>query len=200
MAAMDWSRKTEIRHWGLNLRDSISSESRVSKQYAIFQSLSQIIESKAIQTLGVYSAFRGEVDIDWKLLNCQLAFPRIAKNNSMDFHIASSDGPAFQQNQWGILEPIPESCPKVPTHDLSAIIVPGVVFNHQGNRVGYGKGFYDRVLDGFCGLKIGVAFQEQVINSNMFTEEHDQTMDYLVTDDFVLRPVIQNEKRLSSCK
>jgi 5-formyltetrahydrofolate cyclo-ligase len=64
------------------------------------------------------------------------------------------------------------------------ILVPGVAFDRQGNRLGYGKGFYDRVLCGAGGssISVGVCFELQLVES-LPVEDHDQCLDLLVTEE-----------------
>ena len=61
------------------------------------------------------------------------------------------------------------------------LIVPGLAFSTSKNRLGRGRGFYDRYLSQFKGIKIGVCFSEQVFES-IPTDEFDQNMNYLVTE------------------
>ena len=79
---------------------------------------------------------------------------------------------------------------KISATDLDIIIVPGLGFDNQGNRLGLGKGFYDRFLP-LCNkaLKIGLAFEEQ-ITQLIPTEEFDQKVDIIVTDTKIIRAKI----------
>jgi 5-formyltetrahydrofolate cyclo-ligase len=63
---------------------------------------------------------------------------------------------------YRVLEPLP-SCPEVPLNRLDLALVPGVAFDLYGRRLGRGKGYYDRLLAGFGGIKCGVAFDEQIV-------------------------------------
>lgn len=80
----------------------------------------------------------------------------------------------------GILEPcepISEAHPK----DIDLIVIPGLAFDHKGNRLGQGKGHYDRLLKETKGFKVGLAFDEQV-TEELPTETHDVPLDLLLTD------------------
>lgn len=72
--------------------------------------------------------------------------------------------------------------------DIDLVVVPGVGFDSQGNRLGRGGGFYDRFLgcDDFRGLSCGLAVEQQVIEAVPVTE-HDVTLNMLVTDRCVRR-------------
>lgn len=68
------------------------------------------------------------------------------------------------------------------------ILVPGLSMSSKGERLGRGKGFYDRYLENFRGLKIGLCLEEQ-IDESLPVEPHDVLLDYIVTD-----------KRIINCK
>ena len=68
------------------------------------------------------------------------------------------------QGRFGIREPAP-SCPEVALNRLDLVLVPGIAFDPRGGRLGRGKGFYDRLLAAVNGLKCGVAFDEQIVDT-----------------------------------
>lgn len=80
-----------------------------------------------------------------------------------------------------IEEPIPTVCNPVAKHEIDTIIVPGVVFNQAGYRIGFGGGYYDRYLPGMEATKIALAFDEQILDQ-IPTDAHDIPVDYIVTD------------------
>jgi 5-formyltetrahydrofolate cyclo-ligase len=84
----------------------------------------------------------------------QVYKPRRVKN----FHVEILSG------QFGVLEPS-IVCLEVPLDDLDLVLVPGVAFDLRGNRLGRGKGFYDRLLENYRGKKIGIAFHEQIVDA-----------------------------------
>jgi 5-formyltetrahydrofolate cyclo-ligase len=61
------------------------------------------------------------------------------------------------------------------------IIVPGLAFSTKGFRLGRGKGFFDRYLENYQGIKVGVCSEGQLINS-VPTEDHDISMNYIITE------------------
>ncbi|EPZ51920.1 5-formyltetrahydrofolate cyclo-ligase [Bacteriovorax sp. BAL6_X] len=72
------------------------------------------------------------------------------------------------------------------------ILVPGVAFDKNGHRLGRGKGYYDIYLDKLINIdkkkviKIGICFNQQLVSEVVF-EDHDQAMDYIVTDREVIK-------------
>jgi 5-formyltetrahydrofolate cyclo-ligase len=86
------------------------------------------------------------------------------------------------EGTFGILEPREElrGIEGEPEPDL--ILVPGVAFDERGGRVGRGKGFYDRFLEGRDAVKVGIAFEAQILRKKLPLEAHDQLLDGLVTE------------------
>lgn len=78
-----------------------------------------------------------------------------------------------------VREPV-AACPTVPLNRLDLALVPGLGFDARGHRLGRGKGHYDRLLAGFTGMKIGVAFDFQIV-TEVPREAHDIALDAVVT-------------------
>lgn len=81
---------------------------------------------------------------------------------------------------FGIPEP-PLSNPVINLKDLDLLLVPGLAFDVQKFRLGYGGGFYDRVLKETKAIKIGIAFSFQIIERLLF-DPWDEKMDYILTE------------------
>lgn len=89
---------------------------------------------------------------------------------------------------YGILEPIPSLIGMQPPFHAplqQVWLVPGIAFDRSGNRLGRGKGFYDRLLEGADGVKIGVAYDCQIADS-IPSDIHDVSMDYVVTESQII--------------
>lgn len=99
---------------------------------------------------------------------------------------------AYPINQGGIMGfAIPEGMPRggiwldPPYHQVNPqwLFVPGVGFDLAGNRLGRGKGFYDRYFENANGIKIGIAWSGQM-KENIPVESHDRHMDFIITENF----------------
>jgi 5-formyltetrahydrofolate cyclo-ligase len=88
----------------------------------------------------------------------------------------------LELNQWGILEPNPQSAIRYPLSEIDLVIVPLLGFDKQGNRVGYGKGFYDRFLARCRSnvIKVGVSFFDPIDGISDITPL-DIRLDYCIT-------------------
>jgi len=91
-------------------------------------------------------------------------------------------------NHFGILQPPLETARLIPTAAIPLFLVPGLAFDPAGRRLGYGLGFYDRAFaDAAPGaLKVGLAFELQILES-VPADPHDVPMDFVVTEDRVIR-------------
>ena len=85
---------------------------------------------------------------------------------------------------FGILEP--ETPLAVPPSEVDIFFLPGIAFDRKGGRLGYGKGYFDRLLaeKNARGTRVGLAFPEQIVE-RVPTGPYDRPMDYLVTEEGV---------------
>ena len=140
------------------------------------------------KSIGGYFPVNYEVD-DLEILNkfCkknyEISLPVIKKNFQMDFYKWSFSDP-MKINQYGIPEP---NTKKIIYPDI--ILIPLVAFDNNLNRLGYGGGYYDRVIEKLNRikkiLKIGLAFSVQKVN-NLPVTKYDKKLDYIVTDKYIL--------------
>lgn len=136
------------------------------------------------------ASFLGKVDepnLDslYERTDLQISFPVIEGQN-IQFYRPTSKG-ALKEGPFGLREPIVGMSERTPTDDLDAILVPGIAFDREGVRLGRGKGFYDRALSNYRGLRVGVVTAVQLANECLPKEEHDVPMNLIVTDRFILR-------------
>ncbi len=89
----------------------------------------------------------------------------------------------LREGAWRVLEPIPEKTRAVAAEEVDCVIVPGIAFDKRNNRLGRGRGFYDRFLQAFGAEtpKIGLAFSFQVVQE-VPHESHDVPLDLILTD------------------
>lgn len=114
-----------------------------------------------------------------------LAFPIFTGEGTMAFK-KSRPGDLIANEDFGTRI----SCPPEENEEVSPnlILIPGLAFTEKGHRLGRGKGFFDRYLENYSGLKLGLCFELQ-LESDLPVEEHDQLMDFIIT-----------EKRVINCK
>jgi len=88
---------------------------------------------------------------------------------------------------YNILEPKQESIKEADIESIDLIIIPGVVFDESGNRIGHGKGYYDRLLNDSRNIpSVGLAFEFQIVE-NIKSEQHDEKIDVIITEDRIMK-------------
>ncbi len=131
-------------------------------------------------TVMIYFASNFEVDTSYiiacaKSLGKTICAPRVLNDTDMEAAIIGEDG--FCRGAFGIWEPKGPAISKV---DL--VFVPGVAFDKKGNRLGYGKGYYDRFLSKTSASTVGLAFSCQIAES-LPCDEHDKRLDMILTEE-----------------
>ena len=89
----------------------------------------------------------------------------------------------FVKGQYNVLEPVEENF--FPTSKIDIIFVPGLAFTENGDRIGFGKGYFDRFLAKTTAYKVGLCFDE-FITKKLPTDEYDIKMDAVITDKRVI--------------
>ena len=119
----------------------------------------------------------------------RFVFPRI-KNGSMSFAPARlSKKTDWEQAPYGRgLQPSARAGKPVPARKIEVFLIPALAFDRTGVRLGRGGGFYDKILTQTPGLKIGLAHACQISDQPLPKEKHDQAMDLMATDCFLLVP------------
>ena len=156
----------------------------------IFQRIIALPAYESTGTLMLYLDIRTEVRTLWFVPSAWEAGKRVAipycENGEIElFELNQLD--ELSPGVMGVLEPKPELRGdverKVDPSALDMIIVPGLAFDRQGNRLGYGKGYYDKLLHrvGSSVMKAGVCFECQLFDE-VPALPHDVRMDAIVTE------------------
>jgi 5-formyltetrahydrofolate cyclo-ligase len=146
-----------------------------------------------------YAAFRGEIDPGLVLdgirrAGVTVALPRVRAAPApgeprLSFHRVEA-GASLASGPWGLLEP-DAAWPEVPIENIDVLLVPGLAFDAQGRRLGYGKGYYDevagRVRAAGRGALIGLGYDFQLVD-RCPVHDGDVALDLIVTEFQVLGP------------
>ncbi len=135
----------------------------------------KILAAKRVMS---YVPIGNEVDTSYFKGKKHIALPAIEHGKP----IALEDTGSYESKN-GFPEPVPRNI--VSFDDIDTVIVPAVAFDAQGNRLGRGLGFYDKLLPLMRAKRIGLAFEEQLVKS-VPREAHDAKMDFIVTQDRVI--------------
>tara|TARA_B100001989_G_C24339259_1_gene364176 strand:+ start:64 stop:594 length:531 start_codon:yes stop_codon:yes gene_type:complete len=113
-----------------------------------------------------------------------IIIPKVISGEHLD-HYLLTDSTKLKQNLWNILEPV--NGIKVAPNKIQVVFVPLLAYDLYGNRVGYGKGYYDKFL-AQCGekcIKIGLSFFEPV--KKILSSSQDIKLNYCVTPNKIYK-------------
>lgn len=140
-------------------------------------------ELKQAKVVAAYYPLESEVDLrplleQLKQEGKRLALPISYDGGVMVFHEAKLE--TLEQGLYGIFQP-PECSAVVAPEEIDGMLVPGVAFDPMGGRIGYGKGYYDRILQEYQGWTMGICYAAQMTN-DVFSQPHDVPLQYLVDE------------------
>lgn len=178
--------KAALRNAAIEWRKSLSRSEKQRMDFKIQSKVMNLWKFREVSTVLLYCA--KPVEIDTKLLierasalGKTVAVPRcVPGTREMDFYVITSFDD-LEKGAFGVLEPIPERCRKLNDFTSSVCIVPALVYDKQGFRLGYGKGYYDRFLSGYKGNCIGLAYSDWVKES-LPHGKFDRKVDIIVTE------------------
>jgi 5-formyltetrahydrofolate cyclo-ligase len=186
--------KNELRRQ-MRLRLQASTGDAPEKSQAIVTSITAHPAWTQVRVLSLYSALPGEPDLASLLLSetgerpesatpRRFCYPRIEAGGMAFFEVESSGD--LMPASWHpkIREPVFDPARLMPPEKIDLILVPGLAFTHDGQRLGRGGGYYDRYLAALPAgaVKLGVCFQCQLVDS-LPLEAHDQRVHTVVTEN-----------------
>ena len=179
--------KNEIRENMRSARKVMSAAEREEKSLGAAEVLFDTSEYRNAKSIMLYFPVGNEVNTariaeqahtDKK----RVIYPVTDEKNCEITPVEVVAGAEFTKGGFGIHEP----CGERYTGEIDLIVVPGVAFDREGGRLGFGKGCYDRFLAGVKSCKIGLCYGAQLIDC-VECEEHDVRMDMIVTEDEIVR-------------
>ena len=152
----------------------------------ILSKLKKIKPFSEAKSIGCYYSIGSEVktnDIIKLLLEREkiVSLPKVTDDTMVFRKI--DDLTKLEKGDFDISEP-KENCPIVENHDM--MLVPCIGLDNDGNRIGYGHGFYDKYLTKNNTTKIGLTYSKQIVKS-IPNSEHDIKMDWIVTETGVIK-------------
>lgn len=185
------SEKEQIRKLFKDKRRSLSSEEvlelsqRVSKQFQIwFESHSEISHIHIYLPIAHQNEINTFLILDFLLGQEKTVYTSVVKPGTLQLDTVKIDSnTVFTNNKWGI--PIPENSSTVEPSCVQLVLIPLLAFDRKGNRIGFGKGYYDVFLSGLKPdvFKVGMSFFDPV--EHIPTEMHDIPLDYCITSEKV---------------
>jgi len=190
MARLDIrAEKKKLRDEFKKHRREMPKSEKASRDFEILNRIIALSEYKEAKMLLTYVSTDIEVDtkalIEGALLDGKAVLvPKCVDGKiDMKFHKITSFSD-LKPGAFGVLEP--ENCEEVNEFHDAVCILPGLGFDLQGYRLGYGKGYYDRFLANFKGKNIGVCYNI-CLKTLLPHGKYDKMVDVLVTEKFVKR-------------
>lgn len=179
--------KNNLKKAILEQRNSMPNHEVTDKSDKIKNNLFNLQQYKISKIMMFFVSYNSEVFthemIKEALKTKKIIVPKIEHNQIEPSLILDFDN-LVPSGKFGILEPI--EAMKISYKNIDLILVPGIVFDLQGLRIGYGLGFYDKFLRLVPkAIKIGLAFDFQVVDE-IPQEEHDVPVDIIVTEERVI--------------
>ena len=184
--------KKELRREFLLKRSELTPGEVESRSKMISERVFSLAEYSGAGTVMFYLSFRNEVRTDGMikegLKSKKIVVPVVSGNDLAVYGISDFEG-SLETGSFGIREPIEGHCSPAKHELIDLVIVPGVVCDKAGGRIGFGRGYYDRFLSRLKGVNenvsiIGIAFNMQLIE-RIEIEANDVRMDKVVTEDAV---------------
>lgn len=184
--------KEKLRKDILKMRINLSKQDLLEKSNKIKKRLSKMALFQNAKTILFYVSYGNEVNTHDMIkesiaMGKNVVVPKsVTKNNTLILSkLKSWDD--LEIGAYNILEPKKETIEEVDVESIDLIIVPGVVFDEKGNRIGHGKGYYDRLLNDSQNIpNIGLAFELQIVE-NIESEQHDERIDVIITEERIMK-------------
>lgn len=174
-------KKIEIRRRVKSMTLALSADEIGRQSQYVVMRLLQIIAQRKPQVVALFVPLKDEVQIAEVAdrLGCRVVLPRV-EGEEMEFYDYALE--TLAEGSFGILEP--QRGEAVEPCDIELMVVPGVAFTPLGDRLGRGKGYYDRYLsrEGFRAYCVGVCYAHQLFDS-LPVEPHDKQMNELVVGE-----------------
>lgn len=183
--------KSELRKKVRRQREEMSPEKKAVFDNELLKNILKLKQYKSNSTILTYVSTKIEVDT-FGLINQalkdgkRLAVPRCIDNSrEMEFYYINSID-QLEPRTFGVLEPIKEQCELLTDYSKGLCIIPGLVFDFEGYRLGYGKGYYDRFLSRFGGDTAGICYSF-CVQWRLAHGYYDRRADLLVTEKYIRR-------------
>lgn len=182
--------KSALRKTILARRDAMDTGTRDALSLAIFEKIMGLDCYRRAGVVLAYVGFGSELRTDAFVRRVLddgkvLLLPRVDRDERrLDLHEVKDPIRDLKAGMWGIREPNPDLCPRAKPESLDFALVPGVAFDARGARLGYGGGFYDKLLASCSELYaflVAAAFEFQVVDE-VPLEDHDVRVNLIVTE------------------
>lgn len=183
--------KPHIRQQFLEVRRSLSTSEVEKLSRLMTKQLKKLDSFLEADTIHTYVSMDQQREISTRSLiqDCldlgkKVVVPKIKKGGQLTHHPIQSLS-ELEQNNWGVLEPNTDEL--TDTREISLIIVPMVAADFNMNRIGYGKGFYDRFLKQTGAFRIGLCYNCTLSWNRLPVDTFDQQLNVVITESKIIQ-------------
>lgn len=183
--------KRRLRRYYKKLRQSCPPDVKKRLDSGLTANVLALEEYRRCETLFIFVSSAIECDTAPIIEDAWRSGKRVAVPRCTDlsgrmafYYICSRD--ELIPGAYALLEPDPARCERVTDLSQGFCVVPGLCFDLEGYRIGFGKGYYDRFLDGFGGVTAGICYSKYT-EKRLPRGTHDRHTDILITEKFVNR-------------
>lgn len=183
-------KKTEYRSKYKKLRENFSPDKKAELDRAIAENFLLTPEYKASSV--IFSFVSKDIEVDTRSIitralkdGKRVAVPRCRTDSIlMDYYCIRSFND-LELGAYGIMEPDVSKCSRVEDFSSGICIVPGLVYDREGYRLGFGRGYYDRFLTKFSGVTVGVCYS-RCIEEQLPRGYYDRPIDLVITEKYTV--------------
>ena len=183
--------KKQMREAILAVRDAMPPAARRAASLVIIEKVCALPAYQVARTVLAYIGFGSEIDtqalIERIIADAKIAVvPRVDRaTQALILHSVKSLS-ELVTSKWGIREP-PAEAPVISASGIEFILMPGVAFDRSGNRLGYGRGYYDTWLLSVdpALARVAAAFSCQIV-ARVPVGPHDQKIDTIITENEII--------------
>ena len=181
--------KDKLRKEVLDARHRLSPEQRRTKTIAIEERLFSLPSFHAANVVMFFASFQSEVDTHHMIRRALASGKRVVlpkvRGKDLELYEITNFDKDVSPGAWGIPEPDGTAVRRAELKEIGLIVVPGAAFDDQCNRIGYGGGFYDRLLKDYLGQTVAIAFEEQLVRK-VPCDDHDVPVKQIITDERII--------------
>lgn len=166
--------KHQLREEYVQRRAELPVFNREQQSRSVREKVMTLIERERFTGVHCYVSFGDELSTHeliselWRR-EIKVICPKVGTDQALSHHEVRS-WKDLNRGAFGVLEPLAHC--RISEEDVPLVLVPGLAFTIEGDRLGYGKGYYDRFLSGQSSMIVGLAYDEQIV-SELPTESHD---------------------------
>ncbi len=173
-------------HQLLQLKSFDSKQRELCNQFAQQAVCNSSLFSTS-QSLALYHSFSFEVSTQFlfdesKRQGKKIAYPKVKEKQDALSFFWVEDQKQFSTSSMGIREPDEKlGASEAKLEEIDLMVIPGLAFDRQGNRLGRGEGYYDRTLKTYLGQRLGLAFSFQLLDQ-IPHEAWDEKVAWIATE------------------